>query len=56
MPKIALGSLSLAKISQKTNIQGWVPPTPPSGETNYIVTNNSEPLETDTGDNLIYGT
>jgi hypothetical protein len=60
MPKLSVGALTVSQITQRSaNIlfSGTPPPpTPPPSETFYIVTNNSEPLETNTGDNLTYGT
>lgn len=58
MPKLSVGALTVAQATQRSaNIifSEEEVPTPPV-ETFYIVTNNSDPLVTDTNDNLTYGT
>lgn len=60
MPKLSVGALTVAQIEQKTAavvLFGQAVPTPPPpAETFYIVTDNNDPLITDTNDNLTYGT
>lgn len=60
MPKLSVGALTTAQITQRTApivISGQEAPTPPSpSETYFLITNNNDLLVTDTNDNLTYGT
>jgi hypothetical protein len=58
MPKLCVGTITIAQIEQKTSpvvVINPVSPSPPA-ETFYIITDNNEPIITDNDDYLIYGT
>lgn len=59
MPKLSVGALTVAQTTQRSAnvifLGGEEPLTPPV-ETFYIVTNNNEPVVTNTNDKIIYGT
>ena len=57
MPKLSVGTLTIAQITQKVAPVVLInKQEAPSVETFFIITNNDEPLVTNTNDNLTYGT
>jgi len=56
MPKLSVGTLTVAQIAQKIAPVVIYNQEVPQVETFFIITNNNEPIVTDNNDKLTYGT